>query len=254
MSNHLQLGVLFLATVSLLPGTGQMALATPEQSFGMSCVVCHGTPRDALRVNGDAEALPTFTVEAGETAQLSFDVYREEGVFEEFEYILGVRGLDASEFDPSLGADWEYRSGETFSYVLNDEQEIPRTFTLDVAVASSTPAGLYPMEAIVAGHDEYEQETSWSWFSDSWVQSSLGFTDFPKWTSGSFGFSSSEVDGVSETEVFWSDLRPFNLRVTSPAVPEPSTFVLLFTLAIILPQRRIQQCMNKSGLLRAGRN
>jgi hypothetical protein len=251
MSNYLQLGVLFLAAASLASATDHLALATSVSSFDMSS----GTQRDALRVNGNPEALPTFTVEAGKTVQLSFEVYREEGVFEKFEYILGVRGMDAPGLDPSLGSDWEYRSGKTFPYVLNDVHKNPHTFTLEVAVDLSVPADLYRMGAIVTGLDERKDSHPWNWFDDSWdklfPKTSASWPswtlpvipeifDFPEWTFGSFGMTDTKLDSFFQTEVKWFDLQPFNLRVTSPAVPEPSTFVLLFTLAVGLSQMRIQ--------------
>jgi len=266
MSSHLQFGVLFLTAASLVAVTDRMALATPDQSYGMSCTVCHTTKRDALDVNGDLEALPTFTVEAGETVQLSFEVYEEAGVYNEFEYILGVRGLDAPGFNPSLGSDWEYRSGEAFSYVLNDEQEDSRTFTFEVTVDLSLPANLYRMEAIVAGHDEFEDvninknknededkdEKHSNWIADfggpflseesaPWYSSiSLVSADNPEWTLDSTELASSELSSSSQAGIMWSDLQPFYLRVTSSsAVPEPSTIVLLLTLAVGLSLKRI---------------
>ncbi len=206
MSTYLRFAAFFLATASLLTTTTRKALATPELSFGMSCAACHTTQRDALHVDGDPETLPTFTVEAGQTVQLSFDVYRQGGVFEEFEYIVGVSGLTVPGLAPSLGSDWEFRSGETFSYVLDDEHEDPDSYILNVAVDPSTLGDLYLMEAIVAGHDEEEEEK----------------------------------------EIKWFDSEPFYLRVISQStepqstVPEPSTLVLLASLAAGLSLNRVR--------------
>ncbi|MFV2070690.1 MAG: PEP-CTERM sorting domain-containing protein [Pirellulales bacterium] len=168
MSNNLQAATLFLTAVLLVPGTSEMAQAKPSMSLGLHCAACHNEAfPDVLTVNGDAVVggKETFDVLPGDTAKLSFTVTEEEGFFDEWEYMLGVSGLELTGLTPDLGSDWEHRPTDFVSYVLDDDYEDNRTFTLDVAVDSSMAPGVYPLGAVVAGEGDLStsgSEVKWS--------------------------------------------------------------------------------------------
>ncbi len=198
MTRHMRSVLAIAAAILFVPAMSQTAKGTPQISGGMHCAACHfeASP-DVLTINGDllAGGLETFQIEPGETVQFSFDVTEQAGVFEEFEYILGVNGLELSGLSPLLNSTWEHRSADLISYVLDDDYERSRRFTLDVKVDEAMPPGDYFLLAVVAGEGE------------------------------------TILASGQKSEVKWFDSSPFKLQVASAAVPEPTTVGLLLTFA-----------------------
>jgi|GEM_PF-4929252 len=222
MTRYQRAAIIFCTSVSLLYLSQTAAWATPKLSGGLHCAACHHDAfPDVLKV--DVDSLNNAIVAApGETAQLSFDVTipasagagpasvsgddREHGDDEEdddeqhesnieFEYILGVSGLEVPGLTPILGSLWEHRPTDSVSYVLADDYEGSRRFTLEVAVDAGMASGDYSLLAVAAGKMEMEMATG------------------------------------EENELKWSDSKPFILRIGSVAnIPEPSTLALLLSL------------------------
>lgn len=204
MIRTLRPAIVLVAGVLIVPATYQTAKGTPQESNGLFCAACHNEASpDVLTVNGTVltGGLETFQVESGDTVQLSFDVTEPSSGYDEFEYMFGIGGLELSGLAPELGSIWEYRPGDSVSYVSEDDHEGSQHFTLDVAVDASMSAGNYTLFAVVAGENE---ETS---------SKQMG------------GMSSGE-----ENHIKWSHSQAFILQVTSAVIPEPSTMTLLLTL------------------------